>query len=291
MSGDNQDIETQPPAGPPLPVPSEDTSVELRLDPPRTRSRAGWISLLTGIVVLLIVILLLRLAVVTDYMYHSAVKDPERSIPPGDNIVAPADGLVLYVKRFQNGEVPDIVKQGVPVRLDEMIKTTPPEAIQDGYLIGIYMNTESVHVNRVPVDGVLAACFLYNGPHMAMSGVEKSAILTAMVPGLTSIKKVLGMEPFAISKAGDYIMKSARETCVYTDLRGEPVYVIRIADYWVGNLLNWIEVGQPVTKGQRMGVITWGSQTDICFPSSENMTIHVSVGDYVYAGETILATR
>ena len=58
--------------------------------------------------------LLLRLTLVTDYMVHAVVKDPEREAPPGNVIVAPADGTVLYVRRVtDNTIIPEVIKRGV----------------------------------------------------------------------------------------------------------------------------------------------------------------------------------
>ena len=182
-----------------------------------------------------------------------------------------------------------MVKRGVPIPLQELIKASPEDKIKKGYLIGIYMNVESVHITRVPVDGTYIRRIVFNGPHMSMTKQEKAVILTSMIPGLVTIKKLLGMDPYSIEKYGDYILKSARETSVFKDQRDTIVYVIRIADYWVGNILTWIQTGQEVEKGQKMGMITWGSQVDICFEQTDGMRIKVSVGDYVYGGETILA--
>ena len=53
---------------------------------------------------------------------HATVKDPQRTIPIGDNIVSPADGTVLYVKPIADGVIPEVVKRGVPIPLDELIK-------------------------------------------------------------------------------------------------------------------------------------------------------------------------
>ena len=250
----------------------------------------GWLTLALGLAMLVLVLLLLRLSVVTDYFYHSLVKDPPRQIPAGNNIVSPADGTVLYIKKVQNGIVPEIVKKGIAIPLGEMIKSTPAEPMKDGFLIGIYMNVETVHITRVPVDGAYIKQIVFNGPHMSMSKLEKNVILTSMIPGLVTFKKLLGLEPFSIEKYGDYILKSARETSVFRDARGTPVYVIRIADYWVGKILTWIEEGHQVKKGQKMGIVTWGSQVDICFENTAGLKIHTEVGDYVYAGETILAS-
>ncbi len=72
--------------------------------------------------------------------------------------------------------------------------------------------------------------------------------------------------------------------------RGSHIYIVRIADYYVGKILTWVEEGDPVRRGQKLGMITWGSQTDVLFEMTPATAIKVSVGDYVYGGETILAT-
>jgi phosphatidylserine decarboxylase len=250
----------------------------------------GWLTLGLGVLMLVLVLLLLRLTVVTDYFYHSLVKDPPRRIPSGNNIVSPADGIVLYIKEIQDGITPEVVKKGVAIPLKELIKGEITKPMKKGYLIGIYMNTESVHINRVPVDGICEKQIVFNGPHMSMMKMDKAVILTKMIPGLVTLKKLLGLDPFSIEKNGDYILKSARETSVFKDTRDTFVYVIRIADFWVGNILTWIEENQKVKKGQKMGTITWGSQVDICFAHSPGLKLNVKIGDYIYAGETILAS-
>jgi phosphatidylserine decarboxylase len=264
--------------------------MEEQLQKKRTKRWIGWLTLVIGLSVLVHVVLLLRLSVVTDHLYHALVKDPPRQIPTGNNIVSPADGIVLYVKKIEDGIVSEVVKKGVAIPLKNLIKSEPAEVMKKGYLIGIYMNVESVHITRMPIDGIYTKQIVFNGPHMSMSKQERVVILTAMIPGLVTVKKILGIDPFSIEKNGDYILKSARETSVIKDIRGTFVYIIRIADYWVGNILTWIEKGQKVKKGQKIGMITWGSQVDICFEHTPGLKVHVNVGDYVYAGETILAS-
>jgi phosphatidylserine decarboxylase len=264
--------------------------MEEHISKKRKRRWIGGLFLTFGLVLLLLTLLLIRLSVVTDHFYHALVKDPPRQIPTGNNIVSPADGTVLYIKRIKNGIIPEVVKEGVAIPLDELIKTKPAVMMTDGYLIGIYMNTESVHINRVPVNGTYDKQIVFNGPHMSMTKQEKAIILAKLIPGVVTIKKLLGLDPFSIEKHGDYILKSARETSVFKDVRRTFVYVIRIADYEVGSILTWIQEGQEVKKGQKMGIVTWGSQVDICFEHSAGLSIHVMEGDYVYAGETILAS-
>ena len=244
----------------------------------------------SAVVLLAIIFVLLRLSVVTDYMYHATVKDPVRSPPEGRVIVAPADGTVLYVRRIENGTMPEVIKRGVAVPLVEHTKAEPGHEIADGYLIGIYMNTQGVHINRVPNHGRLLEQTIFNGPHMDMTAAERTVILSQLVPGKTTLRKLLGRPPFDIEDEADFVLRSARETLVFEDERGVHIYVIRIADYYVGKILTWIEEGASVSRGDKLGMITWGSQTDLMIETTPELKITVEAGDYVYGGETVVAT-
>jgi phosphatidylserine decarboxylase len=239
---------------------------------------------------LLLIAVLLRFAAVTDYLGHAAVRDPVRVSPAAPVIVAPADGTVLYVKRVEGGVVPEVVKRGVPVPIVDLVKAESAQGFRDGWLIGIYMNTFGVHVNRVPNHGVVKRQLVFNGPHMDMTAAETKIILTAMVPGLATLRKMLGLSPYATEDDHDFVLKSARETLVVEDERGVDLYVVRIADYYVGKTLTWVRPGQKVVRGQKMGMITWGSQTDLFIEETPGLKVEIDVGDYVHGGETVLAT-
>lgn len=235
-------------------------------------------------------VLLLRIAVVTDHLYHSVVKDPPRTAPAGRVIVAPADGTVLYVTRVTGGTIPQVIKQGVAVPLAEHMKTDAGTVFPDGYLVGIYMNADGVHINRAPVAGTVKRRIIFNGPHMDMTEAENRIILTQLIPGWVSAKKLLGLAPYDIEDSSDFILKSARETLVIEDERGTDVYMARIADYSVGKILTWVADGQTVAAGEKVGMITWGSQTDVFFADSPGLKPRARVGQFVYAGETVVAT-
>lgn len=245
---------------------------------------------LLGLLCLSVIALLLRFAVVTDYLYARLVKDPERRAPPGRVIVAPADGTVLYAKTFADGVVPELIKKGVPVAIDDLVKGTPRRPLRSGVLVGIYMNTFGVHINRVPNDGVIRQRVVYNGPHISMTRAETRIVLTQLLPGVVELRKLLGLPPFGIEKEADYILKSAREAIWMEDERRARICVVRIADYDVGKILTWVREGEEVLRGQKMGMIAWGSQTDILMESSPGLNIRVRVGERVRGGETILAT-
>ena len=152
------------------------------------------------------------------------------------------------------------------------------------------MNSDSVHINRAPIAGVLRERIVFNGPHMHMTQAETKIILTQLVPGWVSLKKLLGLPPYDIEDEADFVLKSARETLVIEDVRGTDVYLVRIADYSVGKILTWVDEGEQLSTGQKVGMITHGSQTDVCFEETPGLSIKVHVGDFVYGGETVLAT-
>ena len=85
-------------------------------------------------------LLVLTLAVASFF------RDPEREVPEGDNhVVSPADGRVVAVDAQAHAE------------------TLPGEAFQR---VAIFMSPADVHVNRVPVAGLLArriVCYLSPG--------------------------------------------------------------------------------------------------------------------------------
>ncbi len=256
----------------------------------RSSRLLGYVVLTVALSTLVVLVALLRLAVVTDYMYHAAVKDPERTPPEGSSIVAPADGTVLYVVPVEDGVIPEVIKRGVRVPMVELTKREPLRPFRKGYLIGIYMNTFGVHINRIPNTGRIVERTVWNGPHLDMTEAEAKIILREMVPGLVSLRKMLGLSPHGTENDHDFVLKSARETVVLEDERGTYLYIVRIADYWVGKILSWVHDGESVERGQRMGMITWGSQTDLFIEETPGMQIEVRVGDYVYGGETVLAT-
>ncbi|MBE0447296.1 MAG: phosphatidylserine decarboxylase family protein [Actinobacteria bacterium] len=183
-------------------------------------------------------------------------RDPERTPPlDGESIVSPADGTVLYVKRVTRGEVPLSLKNGRTLRLTELAQA---DILNDGlYLIGIGMNLLNVHVNRAPIGGVVRL-----------------------------LKPVRGS--FLSLKAENAVLKNERFTTVI-DNGSYLVGVVQIASRLVRRIETYVHEGQKIQKGERIGMIKFGSQVDLILPQVDGLEVTVTPGDELKAGESIIA--
>ena len=51
-----------------------------------------------------------------------------------------------------------------------------------------------------------------------------------------------------------------------------------------------VDVGEILQRGQRFGLIKFGSTTELYLPYPDKVEVHVRQGQYVYGGVTVLAT-
>ncbi len=182
-------------------------------------------------------------------------RDPERVSPdtPGA-IVSPADGTVIYVRRFSAGEAPPIEKQGRPLDVRELANVEVGEA---GHLIGIGMHLLNVHVNRAPVGG----------------RVRLARTHARDVSSRSSARKRRPM--------------NERFTTVIDGERTR-VVVVQIASRLVRRIVSYLAADQDVVIGQRIGMIKFGSQVDVILPDSDALELRVKPGDIVRAGVSVL---
>lgn len=182
-------------------------------------------------------------------------RDPERVAPDRDDaIVSPADGTVLYIHHSSNGELPVATKHGRNYTLRELTGT--PLQIQSAIVIGIGMSFLDVHVNRAPIAGRIASLRRFPGlfgslrdPHMIFANERVTTVI----------------------ENGDF-----------------QVAVVQIASRLVRQIASFVNEGQEVSLGQRIGVIRLGSQVDLVLPAVEGLRVTVCPGEHVTAGESIL---
>jgi phosphatidylserine decarboxylase len=183
-------------------------------------------------------------------------RDPKRTVPAGDGlIVSPAEGRVLYVKRSERGQLPVSIKNGRQATLTELMKT--PFYSDEAWVVGIGMSLLDVHVNRAPVGG--------------------RVIFRKHFPG-----------QFGSLRSPERILDNERATLIVKSGDIE-VGVVQIASRLVRQIVSFVEVGEELHIGQRIGAIRLGSQVDVVMPARPDLGIKVQVGQEVCAGETVLA--
>jgi len=120
--------------------------------------------------------------------------------------------------------------------------------------VSIFMSPLNVHVNRFPISGVVEY-FRY-------------------VPG----EHFLGFEEKASTKN--------ERTHIGIADAGYKIMMKQIAGAVARRIIANITVGQEATRGERFGMIRFGSRVDVLLQKPTNIAVHLN--DHVKAGETIL---
>jgi phosphatidylserine decarboxylase len=197
------------------------------------------------------------LAISVAFLAYRFYRDPERTARSFEGaIVSPADGTVVYVECSEQGELPVAVKRGRHYPLSELLKT--PFYSTDAWVIGISMSLVDVHVNRSPVAGRVAFQQHFPGRFGSLRLAERE-------------------------------FDNERATTII-ESQGLQVAVVQIASRLVRQIVTYVKVGEQLTLGQRIGAIRLGSQVDVVLPVREGLRVTVQAGDYVKAGETVLAS-
>ncbi len=124
--------------------------------------------------------------------------------------------------------------------------------------ISIFMNIFNVHVNRAPISGVVKDRVYQQGTFF--SADKKKALLQN--------------EQSALLICGDNDLK---------------VTVVQVAGLIARRIVCWAEVGDNLKRGERFGLIRFGSRLDVYIPA--HLTVVVKKGDRVWAGQSVLASQ
>jgi phosphatidylserine decarboxylase len=218
------------------------------------------------------------LALAAGFLYWRYVwffRNPPRVPPPGENIVSPADGTVVYVSLVKPHQEVVYIKQGVAARLTDIVKE---DLDQPKLSIGIFMSPFNVHYNRIPLTGRVASI------------KHHPAIPTNLTMFAMHWRTLLRWPPFY--RHSRHIIQNERTvTRIESIYRGEQIsyYIVQIAGWSVAGIDSYVEVGEEVSKGNVFGMIRIGSQVDLVLPYRPDMDLMVGPGDRVRAGETVLA--
>lgn len=189
----------------------------------------GYRTLGGGLVVQVLAVATWLLTLLSLYFF----RDPERSAPQGDGlIVAPADGKVVAIDEV---EEPDFIG-GRAKR------------------ISIFLSVLDVHVNRVPVGGVVRLFRYQPG---------KFHVASLAVASIENEQSIIGVE----APGGKILFK-------------------QIAGLIARRIVCDLREGHKVLRGERFGIIKFGSRMDVFMPHTAE--IKVRLRQTVKAGESII---
>jgi len=122
--------------------------------------------------------------------------------------------------------------------------------------ISVFLNPFNVHVNRVPMSGVVKEAGYTPGRHLFTMDARSSEY----------------------NEHSSILIEGEQTRCLARQIVG-PV---------VRRVVYWLEPGQRVEKGQRLGMMKFGSRMDVYFPAAE-VEATVKRGDPMVAGVTVMA--
>jgi phosphatidylserine decarboxylase len=140
-------------------------------------------------------------------------------------------------------------------KVTEVQRVTTPDG--EKLRLSIFLNVFNVHVNRAPISGTLREV-----------AYRKGQYLNAMNPASAE--------------------KNEQNMAVIEADAGYFVSFTQIAGLLARRIVFCPKEGDLLERGQRVGLIKFGSRVDVVVPSSAEL--HVKKGDHVKGGSSILAT-
>ncbi|MGE4619939.1 MAG: phosphatidylserine decarboxylase [Planctomycetota bacterium] len=167
----------------------------------------------------------------------SFFRNPTRVPPAGDLPISPADGKVIAVEEVE----------------DEVYVDGPAVRIQ------IFLSVFNVHVNRVPLTGVVEHLRHIDGEYRNAMGASSREVNERQEIGLRTTE-------------------------------GVPVLIRQIAGLIARRIVCPLQVGQEIERGFDFGMIRFGSQTEMVIPARSGVAFQaqVKVGQVVQGGKTVL---
>ncbi len=121
--------------------------------------------------------------------------------------------------------------------------------------IGIFLSITDCHVNRFPVNGIVLGT-----------------------------KYIKGKFSLAYSKAAS--RQNERLSTLIRSEEKENIVLVQIAGFLARRIVSYLSIGNQIRRGERFGMIKFGSRVDTYLPL--NCEVTCNVGDFVRGGETII---
>jgi phosphatidylserine decarboxylase len=144
--------------------------------------------------------------------------------------------------------------------VQSVVKAPPPPELDMGSepmtRVAVFMNVFNVHVNRSPITGIVSAKHYRPGRFFNAS----------------------------LDKASEF---NERMSLTVKADNGTEIAFVQIAGLVARRILCYVDVGAPLSAGERFGLIRFGSRVDIYLP--DGVQPLVIEGQTTIAGETVIA--
>ena len=121
--------------------------------------------------------------------------------------------------------------------------------------VSIFMSVFNVHVNRIPFDGVVEKVSHHSGKFFA-ANLDKASL------------------------------QNEHNAVFLKTPDNKAICVVQVAGLIARRIICYVQPGMNLTKGQRYGLICFGSRLDVYLP--DDVEIAVAVGDKVKAGTSLM---
>ena len=121
--------------------------------------------------------------------------------------------------------------------------------------VSIFLNIFNVHVNRMPCEGKIRKIAYHAGKFLS-AHLEKASA------------------------------ENEHQAILIEATTGQQLVVVQIAGLIARRIVSWIKTGDQLERGERFGMIRFGSRVDTFLPIGTK--VRVKLGDRVKGGETIL---
>ena len=172
--------------------------------------------------------------------------------------------VTLFVILFFRDPERDVPADGVSIVAPADGKVIKAEEVYEGdhlkkraLKVSIFMTIFNVHVNRVPMDGEVVQVDYHPGKFFNASFDKASS-------------------------------ENERNELLIRDGNGRDILLVQIAGLIARRIVCYLKEGNRVCRGERFGLIRFGSRLDIYLPPDTDLKVRV--GDKVKAGETIIGS-
>ena len=169
--------------------------------------------------------------------------------------------ITVFVVQFFRDPARTIPQQANAVlspadgRIVVVERSQDPQLKRDAIKVSVFMNVFNVHVNRAPYEGTIEKISYHPGKFVS-ANLDKAST------------------------------ENERNEVLIRTEDGRAIWTVQIAGLIARRIVCWIREGETLAKGERFGMIRFGSRVEVFLPADSRVVVRLN--DKVRAGQTPL---